>query len=420
MQCGVLGLSHLGLIYSTVTAHLGWNVVQFDTDSEKVSRLESYGPDIFEPELSNLWESTRAHRVLAIDSRKLSSCDLLIVAPDVGTSQDGESDLSEVRRLTRIAIESTDKSTPIVIMSQVPPGFTRSFSIVRGNVFYQVETLIFGQAVQRAMNPERLIVGTIDGSPAIPDVYRSWLREFRTNIHIMRLESAELTKIGINLMLAAALSTTNSLAELSEAIGADWSEIVPALREDRRIGEFAYVVPGLGIAGGNIERDLATFSKLAASHQVDPVVIKSFVDHSKHRKGFVAEQIGFRSVGHSRTVGILGISYKPGTSSTRNSPTLLTIGELGEHQFVVHDPIARLDSLHDNARQVESVAELLSETDSLAIMTPWPDYAELLELNRQQVIQNMDFVVDPFGLLPTSFFSGSSCEHIVLGRGVKR
>ena len=86
----------------------------------------------------------------------------------------------------------------------------------------------------------------------------------------------------------------------------------------------------------------------------------------------------------------------------------------------MHDPIARLDPLHDNARQVESVAELLSETDSLAIMTPWPDYAELLELNRQQVIQNMDFVVDPFGLLPTSFFSGSSCEHIVLGRGVKR
>src|SRR5207245_1505995 len=78
----------------------------------------------------------------------------------------------------------------------------------------------------------------------------------------MRYESAELAKISINMFLVASISTTNTLAELCERIGADWSEIVPALKLDKRIGQHAYLAPGLGIAGGNLERDLTTVCRL--------------------------------------------------------------------------------------------------------------------------------------------------------------
>ena len=81
---------------------------------------------------------------------------------------------------------------------------------------------------------------------------------------VMRLESAELAKIAINFFLVSTVATTNTLAEICEAIGADWNEIAPALRLDRRIGPHAYLKPGLGIAGGNLERDLVTVQSLAA------------------------------------------------------------------------------------------------------------------------------------------------------------
>ena len=86
----------------------------------------------------------------------------------------------------------------------------------------------------------------------------------------MRYESAELAKISINMCLVASVTTANTLAELCEKIGADWSEIVPALKLDKRIGQYAYLAPGLGIAGGNLERDLAT--------------VCSFADELRHRR----------------------------------------------------------------------------------------------------------------------------------------
>ena len=136
--------------------------------------------------------------------------------------------------------------------------------------FYQVETLIFGAAVKRAMEPERFIVGALDPSAALPESYASFLKAFGCPVLVMRLESAELAKIAINFFLVSTVCTTNTLAELCESIGADWGEIAPALRLDRRIGPHAYLKPGLGIAGGNLERDLVTVqgSRGQARHRV--------------------------------------------------------------------------------------------------------------------------------------------------------
>ncbi len=114
------------------------------------------------------------------------------------------------------------------MLSQVPPGFTRALQVVSPNrLLYQVETLIFGQAVERAIHPERFIVGCVDPSQPLPQRYREVLEAFDCPILPMRYESAELAKISINFCLVASLSAANTLAEVSEAVGADWAEIVP-------------------------------------------------------------------------------------------------------------------------------------------------------------------------------------------------
>jgi len=111
------------------------------------------------------------------------------------------------------------------------------------------------------MEPERFIVGSPGPEAPLPRPTRAWLSAFGARRWSWRYESAELAKIAINLFLVSSVSTTNMLAELCEAIGADWTEIAPALRLDKRIGPHAYLSPGLGISGGTWS---ATWSRFRA------------------------------------------------------------------------------------------------------------------------------------------------------------
>ena len=199
--------------------------------------------------------------MFSADAAALGQCDVVYVAVDVPTDDRGQSDLTADQGDGRARLAARSAANGLlVILSQVPPGYTRASAACRPTrVYYQVETLVFGRAVERATKPERFIVGCADPrTPAArrrcrPSSKRSAARSCR-----WRYESAELAKISINLCLVASITVANTLAEVCERIGADWSDIVPALKLDRRIGPSAYLTPGLGIAGGNLERDLRT------------------------------------------------------------------------------------------------------------------------------------------------------------------
>src|SRR5262249_5467720 len=176
----------------------------------------------------------------------------------------------------------------------------------------------------------RFIVGCADPQRPLPEPYRTLLDAFGCPLLPMRYESAELAKIAINCCLVASVSVANTLADLSERIGADWSEIAPALKLDRRIGAYSYLAPGLGIAGGNLERDLATVMRLSEAAGSDASVIAAFVRNSRHRKDW-ALRIAHREVlarNPRATFGVLGLAYKENTHSTKNSPSLGVIEHL--------------------------------------------------------------------------------------------
>src|SRR5439155_14473072 len=127
----------------------------------------------------------------------------------------------------------------VVLMSQVTPGFSRETAARLGRgpqLYYLVETLVFGDAVRRCLAPERFIVGCADPAVPVDGRLSSILERFGCPILPMRYESAELAKTAINLYLAGTVTLTNTMADVCEAIGADWSEVAPALRLDRRIG----------------------------------------------------------------------------------------------------------------------------------------------------------------------------------------
>jgi UDPglucose 6-dehydrogenase len=304
------------------------------------------------------------------------------------------------------------------VLAQVPPGYTRALRAPpSARRYYQVETLVFGQAVERASRPERFIVGCADPAAPLDARYRAVLDAFGCPLLPMRYESAELAKISINCCLAASVTVANTLAELCERIGADWSEIAPALKLDRRIGAHAYLAPGLGIAGGNLERDLATVERLAAAHGSEAGVVAAWLRNSRYRRDWPLRELSKRVLQHvaDPTIAVLGVTYKENTRSIKNSPAVALIKQLAGCRLRVFDPAVRAAAdWHPRMTVCEDAPAAAEGADALVIMTPWPLFRRLEPADFGARMRGR-VVIDPFAILERGPAAAAGLEHVVLG-----
>lgn len=202
----------------------------------------------------------------------LNECDIIYICPD------RPSNISP-QEMVDLVLPHLQEDAVLVIHCQVEPGFTSQVNWPRERLYYHVETLkVSEDTMDRAVNPERIIIGKDDNS-LIDYRMMEFILSFRCDIIPMSYESAELAKIAINLYLAAQVCTTNTLSELAEKIGADWNDIIPALKTDKRIGQNAYLKPGYGL-GKHLERDLKTVINMGDN--VD--VMRTFLEHSEYRQ----------------------------------------------------------------------------------------------------------------------------------------
>jgi UDPglucose 6-dehydrogenase len=395
-----VGMTHLGINSAVSAAEKGFNVICFDPDEHLINALKNMKLFISEPQLVELIIKNQQRLHFSSDPKEILCCDVVYVAPDVSTDDQGQSDLSTINRLLAIVFDNTSKKNVIVILSQVPPGFTRGNARHDKTLFYQVETLIFGQAINRALFPERYIVGCLNPKEELPQPYMEFLEAYSCPILPMRYESAEVAKISINMFLVASVSTANTLAELCEQIGADWSEIAPALRLDRRIGLHSYLSPGLGLSGGNLERDLATLVKYANEYGTDDGVVKAWIANSQRRKNWIWATFEKLRVdkGCSKKIGILGLTYKENTHSLKNSPALLFLSQLEGHEIIAYDPKAALDAAPIYVKRAQTILEVIKGAEILVLSTAWPEFRAI---NVSMLLEGMTgrVIIDPYGML---------------------
>ena len=393
---GFAGLSHLGICSAAAAAAKGFEVIGFDPDRDLVTALERGDLPVHEPGLDDLWSSHRARLALTDDVAGLRECDIVYLSLDVPTDDGtGLSDLTAVRSLIDGLEPGMSDQALLVVLAQVPPGFTRGLGRDPARTFYQVETLVFGDAVARALNPERIIVGCADPGAGLPARYLAFLEAFDCPLLTMAYESAEITKISINCMLTAAVSTSNMLAELCEKLGGDWNEVIPALQQDRRIGPYAYLKPGLGIAGGNLERDLATVADLAGRTGSNARMIDAMRDSSAYHRDWVLRQLG--GLPAADHIAFWGLAYKAGTASLKNAPSLDLIRALSGTEIRAHDYQAGPVEL-ENLTRVEDPLAALEGADILVVMTPDPRYRALPAAALTEAL-GTGWVFDPFGVL---------------------
>lgn len=416
-----IGLSHLGIVYSTATAAKGFEVLCFDPDAVVCEDIRAGRLPVEEPGLQNLFESNRARLDYSHEPARLAQCDTLFFSLDVPTDISNRSNREPLRRLIDLAKPYIAPTATVVILSQVPPGFTRSLAEegckLGGSLFYQVETLVFGAAVERAMKPERYIVGCADPRVAMPPAYAKWLEAFGCPVLAMRYESAELAKISINFFLVSSVATTNTLAEICERIGADWGEIAPALRLDKRIGPHAYLSPGLGIAGGNLERDLVTVQTLAGQHGTEVGIVSAWQLNSLYRRDWALRKVHELVLAKNvmPRLAFWGLAYKHDTHSVKNSPSLALAADLAPFEKTAYDPqVKSLAQFLPNLKIVETALEACRGADALIVMTPWREFSTLdPHTIRNEMSGNV--LIDPFGMLDAAACRAAGFSHHRLG-----
>jgi UDPglucose 6-dehydrogenase len=403
---GFIGLSHLGLNYSLATAAKGFDVVAYDPDGTLTARCAAGKFPIEEPGFSELFAQHRARIRYTSDETALAKCELVFYSLDVRIDERNQSDPGPLTALIRATAPKLSRGTIAVVLSQVAPGYTRQLrtelrELSPADFYYQVETLIFGRAVERAMQPERFIIGADDPARSLPAPLQAWHAAFKCPVLVMDLESAELAKIAINFFLVSTVTATNTLAEICEAIGADWNQIVPALRLDRRIGPYAYLKPGLGIAGGNLERDLVTVQSLADRHGTEAGIVTAWQRNSRHRRDWAIRQIqrAFPTKDHQAVLAVWGLAYKVDTHSTKNSPSVQLMRALRGHCIHAHDPVAQINAAEFPHVTIFSSPLAAAEgADALVVMTPWPVYASLPVKELRKLLRGR-VIIDPYALL---------------------
>ena len=413
---GYAGMTHLGLNSAVAAADKGYEVVCYDPDSLLVSALSRGELPITEPNLPELLQKHRQSIKFSADVTALTVCKLVYVAPDVPTDETGRSDLKQIDELIRKIDEVLRLDTVLVILSQVPPGFTRERMRPRRLLHYQVETLIFGRAIERACFPERFIVGCADPVQPLPAVLAQFLGSFGCPTLPMRYESAELAKISINMCLVASVGVANTMAEICEHTGADWSEIVPALKLDRRIGPHSYLSPGLGIAGGNLERDLATVLALSQRYETDAGIVDAWLANSRHRKDWVLSvlnELVFAQHPNAK-IAVLGLAYKENTHSTKNSPSLELLAKLSDRSVVVFDPVVSVLNAGIAYKVATSALDAIVGADVVCIMTPW---AEFKKLSTTDIAQRMrgHWLIDPYKVIDGKAAKSNGLRYVTLG-----
>lgn len=397
---GFAGMTHLGLVSATAVADRGFTVICYDAEKALVDRLREGKLPVSEPDLDDMVRSNGARQEFTANIADLGRCDVVYVAPDIPTDGEGRSDTSGLSALIAEVSAVLAPHAILVVLSQVDPGFTRRLANPPlDRRYYQVETLVFGRAVERATMPERYIVGCADPSMPLPAAFAEVLGAFGCPILPMRYESAELAKISINFCLVASVSVANTLAEVCERINADWSEIAPALKLDRRIGQYAYLAPGLGISGGNLERDLRTVIDIGERHGTDVGVVEAWIHNSRYRKDWTWRTLGAAALQKNpdAAIAVLGLAYKENTHSIKNSPSLELLAHLKGKSVRVHDPVVPA-SVAPFAKGCETVEECFGGADVLVLITPWPEYRQIT-LDALAKTMRGRTIIDPYRLL---------------------
>ncbi len=387
-KIGVVGLWHLGCVLGAAWSKLGFEVIGFDHSKDLIDNLNQNKPPIFEPGLEEILANSKEKKLLTfaneIDS--LSQCDFVFLAYDTPILDNDSSDLTLLEKTIAELKNTLKDGAIIVISSQMPVGTCSKFrtEIQKKNptieLVYSPENLRLGEAIECYLRPERIILGVESETAKSKTI--ALFNRIQCQIVTMNLASAEMVKHAINAFLANSIVFVNHLSDICEISGANILDVLKGVKTDGRIGEKAYLSPGIGFSGGTLGRDLQVLIHLNTVFRQKALLFETLLKFNSERKNVIIDKIVhlLKEKLSDKTISILGITYKPGTSTLRRSlPLEITIllAKKGA-RIKVYDPKANYEELAGPPpfKICDSITEAISESHLIVLLTEWNEFKE--------------------------------------------
>jgi len=379
---GVIGVGWVGLCTAACFAELGHPVFARDILSEKVASLTRGEVPIHEPGLPELVakNADRLHFTTEM-GEVLDNAELLFCCVDTPPTYSGDADLSRVEAVVDELGDSNDHA--IVMKSTVPVGTGRSIARRRDGLGYisNPEFLKEGSAVTDFMGPDRVVVGSGDGSDGFADRVAALYEPLGAPVVRTDVASAEMIKLASNAFLATKISFINEIANVSEELGADVNEVARGMGLDARIGD-KFLRAGIGFGGSCFPKDVSALKQLAGNSGYHFQLLTAVIEVNELQKrrtiGKLQKHLGSLV---NKEVALLGVAFKPDTDDVREATSLVLAARLqGEGANVrVYDPVAleNAEELLGGARVCTSALEALDGADAAVLVTEWPEFAEL-------------------------------------------
>ncbi len=409
MNICIIGTGYVGLVTGACLAEYGMSLTCVDNDLEKIALLQRGEVSIFEPGLDDLVKKNmREGRLRFSANLQEGVLSSLVIFIAVGTPprEDGSADLSAVEAVAKEIARWMDGYKVVVIKSTVPVGTNRRLKQLilnhqsRSIPFDMVsnpEFLREGSAVQDFMRPDRVAIGA-ESEQAIAimkDIYSAlYLNE--TPFVITSIETAEMIKYATNAFLATKVTFINEIANLCERVGADVHHVARAMGLDGRIGR-KFLHPGPGFGGSCFPKDTRALSKLAQEKGCSFRVLDSVIEANEEQKQRMVEKIkGKLGELRGKTVGILGLSFKPNTNDVRESSALTIIKALLKNQVTVrvYDPAA-MEEVRPLLPELEygtDAYDTASGCDALVLVTEWNQFRRLDLQRIKNLLKNPVFI----------------------------
>jgi UDPglucose 6-dehydrogenase len=432
MRVTMIGAGYVGLVSGACFADFGHHVTCIDKDAQKVAALNRGEIPIFEPGLADLVEANvRQERLrFAVDTASVATAEAVFIA--VGTPSrrgDGHADLSFVYDAVREIAPLLSAAAVVITKSTVPVGtgdeIERILRDQRPDADIQVvsnpEFLREGAAIQDFKHPDRIVVGTNDARArtVVAELYRPLYLNASPIFYVNR-RTAELIKYAANAFLATKITFINEVADLCEQVGADVNEVARGMGLDNRIGgKFLHAGPGFG--GSCFPKDTTALLKTAQDHGVALRIVEAVASVNDQRKRAMARKVVAALDGSVRgkTVAVLGLTFKPNTDDTRDSPAIPLITALQDLGATVraYDP-AGMEQAKPQLKDVQycSGAYVAAEgAHAIVIATEWEQF-RALDLDRLKTVMAQPVIVDLRNIYRADEMKRAKFKYVAVGR----
>lgn len=427
----VIGTGYVGLVTGTCFADLGNEVTCLDIDNERISSLKAGQMPIYEPGLEQLVKQNVAAERLFFTTDYVSAlkdAEYAFIAVGTPSGNDGEADLRYVRSAAEAIADNVKDAILVINKSTVPVGTgdwvadvinrRRNGKPLKFSVVSNPEFLREGSAINDFMSPDRVVLGSEDQAAA--DKVAQLYQPLRCTIMTTDLRTAEMIKYASNAFLATRISFINEIANICEELGADVREVARGMGLDKRIGP-QFLDAGLGWGGSCFPKDVKALEHMAVLHGTQPQLLQAVmeINRNQRRRAVMKLRKSLKTL-NEKTIGVLGIAFKPNTDDIRDAATIEIIHLMqneGAH-VKAYDPQAMENASHvlKNVKLCENPYQVAEDADALVLATEWNEFKQL-DFKKLKSTMKQAVILDGRNLWDAETLKNLGFTYMGVGRG---